>query len=171
MNPALRNPPATSGVCRNLQARNKKCEHRCPAPRTTSLHSLVLTRLVSRHFHPPTALLPNPEEVPIVSSGRYVLPETGHLNTDQCTSIEMQTAGVAPTDRRERSRSRSPLRGEDKSPGVPSSLPANLENKPRRSKAPVCSSDSDAPPIAKSPKLDALPTRERALALKRKQKR
>ncbi|KAL3259499.1 hypothetical protein MRX96_002133 [Rhipicephalus microplus] len=62
------------------------------------------------------------------------------------------------TDRRERSRSRCPLRGEDKSPGVLSSLPANLENKPRRSKAPVCSSDSDAPPIAKSQKLDALPT-------------
>ncbi|KAL3242437.1 hypothetical protein MRX96_047751 [Rhipicephalus microplus] len=107
---------------------------------------------------PPTYLPPNPEEVPIVSCGRYVLPDTGHLSTDQCTSIETQTAGAAPTDRRERSRLRSPFRGEDKSPGVPSSLPANLENKPRRSKAPACSSDRDAPPIAKSQKLDALPT-------------
>ncbi|KAL3227589.1 hypothetical protein MRX96_048709 [Rhipicephalus microplus] len=128
MNPALRNPLATPGICRNLQARNKKCEHRCRAPRTTSLHSLVLTRLLSRHFHPRRLSPPNPEEVPIVSSGRYVLPDTGHLSTDQCTSIEMQTAGAAPTDRRERSRSRSSLRSEDKSPGVPSSLPANLEN-------------------------------------------
>ncbi|KAH7934464.1 hypothetical protein HPB51_029167 [Rhipicephalus microplus] len=109
-------------------------------------------------FPPPTALPPHPEEVPIVSCGRYILPDTGNLSTDQCTSIEMQTAGAAPTDRRDGSRSRSPLRGEDKSPGVPLSLPTNLENKPRRSKAPVCSSDSDAPPIAKSQKSDALPT-------------
>ncbi|KAH8026199.1 hypothetical protein HPB51_017097 [Rhipicephalus microplus] len=41
MNPALRNPPATPGNCRNLQARNKKCQNRRRAPRTTSLHSLV----------------------------------------------------------------------------------------------------------------------------------
>ncbi|KAH8020473.1 hypothetical protein HPB51_002117 [Rhipicephalus microplus] len=109
---------------------------------------------------PPTALPPPPnlDEVPIVSCGRYVLPDTDLLSTDQHTFIEMQTAGAAPTGRRERSRSRSPLRDEDKSPGVPSSLPANLENKPRRFKAPACSSDSDAPPIAKSKKLNAPPT-------------
>ncbi|KAH8029444.1 hypothetical protein HPB51_000461 [Rhipicephalus microplus] len=77
---------------------------------------------------PPTAFPPNPEEVPTASCGRYVLPDTGYLSTDQCTSIEMQTAGAALTDRRERSRSRSPLRGEDKSPRVPSSLSANLGN-------------------------------------------
>ncbi|KAL3192669.1 hypothetical protein MRX96_058890 [Rhipicephalus microplus] len=108
-------------------------------------------------FPPTTALSLNPEEVLIVSCGRYVFPDTGHLSTHQCTSMEMQTAGAASTDRRERSRSRSPL-GEDKSPGVPSSLPANLENKPRPSKALICSSESHAPPIAKSQKLDALPT-------------
>ncbi|KAL3185524.1 hypothetical protein MRX96_029091 [Rhipicephalus microplus] len=108
MNPALRNPPATPGICRTVQARNKKGQLRRRVPRMTSLHSLVLTRLVSRNFHPPTALPPNPEEVPIVSCGRYVLPDTDHLSTDQCTSIEMQTAGAAPTNRCERSRSRSP---------------------------------------------------------------
>ncbi|KAL3244936.1 hypothetical protein MRX96_047089 [Rhipicephalus microplus] len=101
------------------------------------------------------ALSPNPEEVPIVSCGRYVLPDTDHLSKDPCTAIEMQTTVLAPTDRRERSRSRSPLSGEDESPGVASSIPANLENKPRRSKAPLCSSDSDAPPIEKSQKLNA----------------
>ncbi|KAL3193923.1 hypothetical protein MRX96_000203 [Rhipicephalus microplus] len=83
----------------------------------------------------------------------------------------MQTAGAAPIERHERSRSRSSLRGEDKSPGVPSSLPTNLENKLRRSKAPVCSSDSDAPPIAKSQKSDALPTGKRHLPSSTSEKR
>ncbi|KAH8034604.1 hypothetical protein HPB51_025895 [Rhipicephalus microplus] len=49
----------------------QEVQHRRPVPRMTSLHSLILTRLVSRHFHPRRiSPPPNLEEVPIVSCGQ-----------------------------------------------------------------------------------------------------
>ncbi|KAH7952006.1 hypothetical protein HPB52_016781 [Rhipicephalus sanguineus] len=60
--------------------------------------------------------------------------------------------------RRDRSRSRSPLRRGDGPAGAERSHPSSLDNKLRRPKMHGLSSDSDAPPTAKSQKLDTAPS-------------
>ncbi|KAH7935898.1 hypothetical protein HPB52_014859 [Rhipicephalus sanguineus] len=115
---------------------------------------------------------PNPDELPIVSCGRYVLPDAEHGPTDPSSSAEKQPPGStspapAPANapapqpgpvRRDRSRSRSPLRGGDGPAGAQPSHPSSLDNKQRRPKMHGLSSDSDAPPTAKSQKLDTAPS-------------
>ncbi|KAH7956175.1 hypothetical protein HPB52_006656 [Rhipicephalus sanguineus] len=60
--------------------------------------------------------------------------------------------------RRDRSRSMSPLRGGNEPAGAEPSHPSSRDNKHRRPKMHVSSSDSDAPPTAKSQKLDTPPS-------------
>ncbi|XP_049275470.1 translation initiation factor IF-2-like [Rhipicephalus sanguineus] len=159
--------PVTDGKCgtRSTWNRTEPCHRRAcfPGTRCGELPAAV----IRAHLPPP-----NPDELPIVSCGRYVLPDAEHGPPDPSSSDEKQPPGStspapapanAPAPQpgpvtRDRSRSTSPLRGGDGPAGAEPSHPSSLDNKHHRPKMHGLSSDSDAPPTAKSQKLDTPPS-------------
>ncbi|XP_037501899.1 uncharacterized protein LOC119375954 [Rhipicephalus sanguineus] len=119
-----------------------------------------------------TTAPPNLDEAPIVSRGYYPLPDSEHPPPGPLPPAVTQTPGPTSGDptpaatpmaqsglvRRDRSRSRSPLRGDTMAATAESSHPPSLDNKHRRPKTHDLSSDSDAPPTAKSQKLGTPPS-------------
>ncbi|KAH7968953.1 hypothetical protein HPB52_013096 [Rhipicephalus sanguineus] len=119
-----------------------------------------------------TTAPPNLDEAPIVSRGYYPLPDSEHPPPGPLPPAVTQTPGPTSGDptpaatpmaqsglvRRDRSRSRSPLRGDTMAATAESSHSPSLDNKHRRSKTHDLSSDSDAPPTAKSQKLGTPPS-------------
>ncbi|KAH7935801.1 hypothetical protein HPB52_013702 [Rhipicephalus sanguineus] len=118
------------------------------------------------NFPPPaaaTTVPPNLDEAPILSRGYYPLPDFEHPPPGPLPPAVKQTHGPTSGDptpaatpmaqsglvRRDRSRSRSPLRGDTMAATAESSHPPSLDNKHRRSKTHDLSSDSDAPSTAK----------------------
>ncbi|KAH7969181.1 hypothetical protein HPB52_015561 [Rhipicephalus sanguineus] len=106
---------------------------------------------------------PNPDELPIVSCGRYVLTDanTGRQTRDPPLRINHQAQlhpPLLPLTPLHCSPGPSPLKGEDGPAGAEPSHPSSLDNKHRRPKMHGLSSDSDAPPTAKSQKLDTPPS-------------
>ncbi|KAL1467716.1 hypothetical protein MTO96_041982, partial [Rhipicephalus appendiculatus] len=110
----------------------------------------------------------NPDELPITSCGRYVLPDgpprpspAAEKQPPSVATIDLALAAAsAPQsgmERRDRSRSRSPRTEVNMSERAASSQLTCSDNKLRRPKPHELSSDSDAPPSAKSQKLGTPP--------------
>ncbi|KAH7943962.1 hypothetical protein HPB52_013817 [Rhipicephalus sanguineus] len=163
-NPAPRNPRAPSSEQELPEDEHAPSDNAATPPGLDDVNFPPLAAA--------TTAPPNLDEAPIVSRGYYPLSDSEHPPPGPLPPAVTQTPGPTSGDptpaatpmaqsglvRRDRSRSRSPLRGDTMAATAESSHPPSLDNKHRRSKTHDLSSDSDAPSTAKSQKLGTPPS-------------